>query len=150
MLTAPFATVELAFILVAFMSGAWGPRPCPTELHRSVYVTTDEPRVSDEQKGPPQVYDLAKITDSEAKKLNGKRIVARMRLSRVVKVNSSGQVICTTERNGVHSLIVFTNVKSETLKEGEEYFAEGVFRIVISKSPEMVPLRLFEAKLVKR
>jgi len=50
MLTVRLAIVENVIVLLAFMSGAWGPRPCATELHRGVYVTTDEPRVSDEPK----------------------------------------------------------------------------------------------------
>jgi hypothetical protein len=68
---------EMLATFLAFMTGAWGPRPTPTVLTRSAFVTAAEPRERDDVQ-VPKVYDFGMMTKEEAGRLEGKRIWVRV------------------------------------------------------------------------
>jgi hypothetical protein len=159
MLTTRFATIELVIILFAFMSGAWGPRPCPTELHRGVYVTTDEPRASDEQKAP-EICDYSKITIAQAKQLHGQRIKVKARIRAVGIIIGGGTIYECSGNDDAMRHVVFSDKDAPDDKQAAgELLIEGTFAYNViepyvfydgKKIDYLLVTALHDTKVVKR
>jgi hypothetical protein len=155
MLTAHLATVEILFVLLAYMTGTLGPQPSETEWHRGVYVTSDEPDKSGDRRAP-EVFDAAKLNYERAKALDGKRITVRVRLISIEGTTHGERMLysCRVEGNDNFWVLFFDDNRPKDDQLKGELFVEGQLKAYPSEqiSGKEMPAQvvLTESKIVKR